>query len=68
MSLTMPGNIVTVTSYGDDGVTVESITRSSTGRLPDYTATRIIDNDGDTVQVRRQQAFVCVDDVDWHVS
>ncbi|MCP5462441.1 MAG: hypothetical protein H7A34_04585 [bacterium] len=44
------GNFITITTFADDGVTVESITEFN-WPLPDYTATRIIDNDGDTVQV-----------------
>ena len=44
------GNILNVTSYKEDGATISSVTEFN-WPAEDYSATRILDEDGDTVQI-----------------
>ena len=44
------GNIINVTSYKEDGVTISSVTEFN-WPAEDYSATRILDEDGDTIQI-----------------
>ena len=44
------GNIINMTSYKEDGITISSVTEFN-WPAEDYTATRILDEDGDTIQI-----------------